>query len=45
MKLKSKLVIGHSKYDDQREECKMLREKRKIDSYATLSYSERINTH
>lgn len=45
MKLKSKLAIGHSKYDDQRKERNLLKEKRRIDTKATLSYSERITIH
>lgn len=45
MKLKSKMAIGHSKYDDQRAERALLKEKRKKDSKATLSYQERITIH
>lgn len=45
MKLKSKMAIGHSKYDDQRAERALLKEKRKKDSKAMLSYQERISIH
>ncbi|SHO46613.1 hypothetical protein [Anaerocolumna xylanovorans] len=45
MKLKSKMAIGHSKHDDQRTEHALLKEKRKKDSKAMLSYQERITIH
>lgn len=45
MKLKSKMAIGHSKYDDQKAERALLKEKRKKDSKAMLSYQERISIH
>lgn len=45
MKLKSKMAIGHSKYDDQRAERTLLKEKRKKDAKAMLSYQERITIH
>lgn len=32
MKLKLKMAIGHSKYDDQRVERALLKEKRKMDA-------------
>ena len=43
MKLKSKMAIGHSKYNDQRAERALMKEKRKKDSKAMLSYQERIS--
>ena len=45
IKLKSKIAIGHSKYDDQRAERALLKEKRKKYSKAMLSYQERITIH
>lgn len=45
MKLKSKMVIVHSKYDNQRAERALLKEKRKKDAKAMLSYQERITIH
>ncbi len=38
MKLNSKMAIGHSKYDDQRVERALLKEKWKKDANAMLSY-------
>jgi hypothetical protein len=45
MKIISKMAIGHSKYDDQRAERALLKEKRKKDSKAMLSYQECISIH
>lgn len=45
MKLKSKMAIGHSKYNDQIVECALLKEKRKSDTKAKLSYEEHITLH
>ncbi|WP_066714609.1 hypothetical protein [Clostridium sp. Marseille-P299] len=45
MKLKSKMAIVHSKYDNQRAERALLKEKRKKDAKAMLSYQERITIH
>lgn len=45
MKLKSKMKIGHSKYDDQKVERALLKEKQKKDSKAMLNYQERISIH
>lgn len=39
------MAIGHSKYDDQRAERALLKQKQKKDSKAMLSYQERITIH
>ncbi len=44
-KLKSKLAIGQSKQQDKKSERALLKEKRKMDSKAMLSYEERITIH